>query len=220
MSRRPRKRGEAGFSLVESLASLLVVGMIGLMLISGITTGRRVWERMDARAAGSEQLETAQIALRDRVEQAFPLSRYDTVPTTSTFDGGPREMTFLANPSDAGRPAPLRRYTLWATTKGALVLSSISDVGPPEGAVVDNQVLLTGIRGVDIRYYGRVAQDGRGLWRGEWRNEPKLPDIVRIHVDLMPSDRRWWPDLMIRPRATIDSGCLLDRITHHCKGRA
>ena len=43
--------GSAGFALVEALASLVIVGMIGLLLVAGATTGRRTWERIDSRQA-------------------------------------------------------------------------------------------------------------------------------------------------------------------------
>ena len=60
----------AGYAIAEMLASLVILGMIGTMMISGITTGRRVWERMDASDVAAEDVAGAQLLLRERIESS------------------------------------------------------------------------------------------------------------------------------------------------------
>ena len=208
-----------GFALVEALASLVVVGMIGLMLMAGVTTGRRVWERIDTREAVGEGLDAAQTTLRDRLEQAFPQTLYDQNPPYVDFQGRSEGVVFLANPPDSGRPAPLRRYTLSLDTAGELVLSSISDAAAPSRAVVSRDVLLRGVRQLDLAYFGAFQTDITRRWRPVWPSNPSLPELIRIRLTFEPGDPRQWPDLIIRPRTTIDSACLLNSIIHRCKGR-
>ncbi len=90
--------GDGGFALVEALASLVIVGMISLMLIEGVGTGRRVWERIDTRQASAEAIEGAQSALRDRIEQAYLATLFYQNPPAVDFDGKADMVTFLANP--------------------------------------------------------------------------------------------------------------------------
>jgi hypothetical protein len=40
-----------------------------------------------------------------------------------------------------------------------------------------------------------------------------------VRLTFEPGDARQWPDLIIRPQATIDVDCKLNPITHHCNGR-
>jgi general secretion pathway protein J len=214
-----RKRSDAGFSLIEALASLVVVGMIGAMLVEGVGTGKRVWERIDSRQAHGEALEAAQTLLRDRVEQIYPLTMFDKTPAYVDFLGTGERMSFLASPPRSERPSALRRYTLGLDTATNLVLSSISDVPPPEQAPVARQVLLTGVRQVDVAYFGAAQPDGVRRWRSSWDSEPALPEAVRVRLTFEPGDARQWPDLIVHPRATIDSSCMLNPITHRCKGR-
>jgi general secretion pathway protein J len=203
---------------VEALASLVIVGMIGLMLTAGMATGRRVWDRIDQREASGEALDSAQTIVRDRIEQIYPATLYDRNPPYIDFQGTAEAVTFLANPSDAGRPAPLRRYSLSLDAKGELLLSSVSDVSP-DGAAVDKQVLLRGVRQLEMAYFGPVFPDEQERWRREWHDEAALPETILVRVDFAPDDARRWPDLVIRTRTTIDSLCLLNPVTHHCKGR-
>ena len=212
-------RRSQGFALVEALASLVVVGMIGLMLIAGVTTGRRVWERIDTREAQGETLDSAQTTLRDRIEQTFPQTRFDQSPPYIDFRGTSQRLIFLANPPQAERPAPIRRYSLALNTTGELVLSSISDVGPAERAIETRQVLLAGVRQIDLAYLGPVQANRAANWRPTWYDNTSLPQLVRVRLAFEPGDARVWPDLLIHPRATIDTACLLNTITHRCKGR-
>ncbi len=217
-ARAHQSRGE-GFALVEALASLVIVAMIGLMILDGVGAGRRVWERIDTRESRGEALDTAQTALRERVEEIFPSTLYDKSPPYIDFDGGPERMTFLANPPEAERPGALRRYTLGLNTRGQLVLLSVSDVAR-RGTRPSVQVLVEGVRRFDIAYFGAAQPDNSRAWRPEWQAEAALPEVIRVRVEFEPGDPRRWPDLIIRPRTTIDSECLLNPISHNCKGRA
>ena len=207
-----------GFALVEALASLVIVAMIAFMLIAGLTTGRRVWDRIDTREARGDELESAQATLRDRIEQAFPLTMPQTNPPNVAFRGGAQTLDFLANPPEAARPAPLQRYRLSLDIGGNVVLSSVGDVAPKPGGA-DRQVLARGVRRLDISYFGVVAPNAPARWSPTWANQTVLPDIVRVRIAFDPNDPRWWPDLLVHPRATVDSLCLLNLSTHHCKGR-
>jgi general secretion pathway protein J len=210
--------GESGSTLVEVIASLVIVAMISLMLLEGVGAGRRVWERIDSRQASGDAIEGAQSALRDRIEQSFPATLDLITPPAVDFEGRDDAVFFLSNPPQSVRPAPLRRYRLLLDTDGNLILSSVSDAAPPKSAAVQIQRLLTGVRQLKIDYFGAADGDSR-RWTRVWQNQPVLPDVVRVRVAFGPGDARVWPDLMIHPRTTVDAGCLLDPQTHRCRGR-
>src|ERR1700677_402109 len=106
------KDGEAGYAIVEVLASLVIVGMISIMMISGVTTGERVWERMDANDAAGESIAGAQLMLRERIEQLFPATLNDVMPPYADFDGTSDQISFLSEPKDSERPRALGPYPL------------------------------------------------------------------------------------------------------------
>jgi general secretion pathway protein J len=213
-------RPDAGFALVETLASLVVVSMISLLIIAGLGAGRRAWERLDTREAGGEVIESAQQSLRDRLEQTFPTTLYDTNPPSVNFLGARDSLVFISNPPESGRPAALRRYSLSLDTAGELVLASVSDVDPNVTAEAARQVLITGVRALDIAYFGPAPPDDTPRWRQTWSQEPLAPRLIRVRLTFEPGDPRPWPDLIVRPRVTIDSACLLNIANHKCRGRA
>ncbi len=209
----------AGFALIEALASLVVVGMISLMLIQGVGTGRRVWERLDTRAAAGEAVAAAQDVLRGRIEQLYPATLYGGAEAQVDVGGAADSLVFLAPPADAGRPAPLRRFRLGLTVGRDLMLSSLSDVDAEKDARIVDQVLLTGVQQIDLAYFGAAPPDGIRRWRPTWSGQTRIPELVRMRVSFEAGDPRRWPDLIVRPRTTIDSSCVLSPSTGLCRGR-
>jgi general secretion pathway protein J len=212
-----RRRPADGFALVEALASLVVVSLIGLMILEGVGVGRRVWERIDIVEARGEAVDGAQTLLRDRMEQIYPATLYDQAAPYVDFAGSDERVTFLSSPPYWERPSPLKRYVLRIEGR-RLVLVSTSDVAP-RSAAPSTLVLLDHVRRLDLAYFGAAQPDGQRRWRAAWFNEGVLPEVVRIRVRFERGDPRLWPDLIVHPRATIDSGCVFNRISRHCKGR-
>src|SRR5204863_131123 len=84
---RPMKRAEAGYALIEMLATLVIIGMMSAMMISGLGASQQVWKRVDAANSMGDNMAGAQLLLRGRLERVFPATRYDKIPSYADFDG-------------------------------------------------------------------------------------------------------------------------------------
>ncbi len=216
------RRQDSGYTIVEMLATLLIMGMIATMMLSGVAAGRRVWEQTNAGSEAAEQVAGAQLLMRQRIERLNPVTLYDTLPPTSDFDGESSTMTFVAPPRVAQSPSALRRYKLWLSPQGELVLSSLSTVAANPNVADENLVLLSGVQALDFAYYGTIATDNSGGipgWKLQWAKQQQVPMLIRVHVAFTPGDRRVWPDLLVKPRVTIDSQCVFNPATGYCRGR-
>jgi general secretion pathway protein J len=214
-------RQAAGYTIAEMLVTLLIMGLIGVMMLSGVAAGRRVWEQTDSGSVAAEQLAGAQLLLRQRIERTFPVTSFETLPPTIEFDGESSTVTFIGPPRTAQGPSALRRYKLWLSPKGDLVLSSVSTVAADPTVADDNLVLISGVQALDVAYFGvysALSSDTPG-WKLQWVKQVHVPELVRIHVAFEPGDRRVWPDLLIKPRVTIDSQCVFNPATGYCRGR-
>jgi general secretion pathway protein J len=207
-----------GYAIAEVLASLIIVGMISTMMISGITTGRRVWEREDASDAAAESVAGAQLMLRERIERLFPATLNDEMPPYADLNGTEDQISFVGEARDSQRPTALKRYRLGLDTNGELVLTAVSDVAADKTAADETLVLLKGVQDFDVAYYGPDSK-GNLDWRLVWNHQQSPPELVRIRVQFEPGDTRVWPDLLINPMVTIDSLCILNAATGGCRGR-
>jgi general secretion pathway protein J len=217
------RQPNAGYTIAEMLVTLLIMGMISVMMLSGVTAGRRVWERMDANSQVEEQVAGAQSLLRQRLEHILPVTVFQTFPPVSDFDGESSAVTFTAPPGDALSPSALRYYKLWLSPQGDLVLSSVSTVAANPTRADENLVLLSGVQALDLAYFGASTaanSNDTPSWKLQWVKEQHAPQLVRVHVAFERGDRRMWPDLLVKPRVTVDSDCVFSPVNGRCRGRA
>jgi general secretion pathway protein J len=208
----------AGYALIEMLATLVIIGMMSAMMISGLGASQQVWQRVDSANNMGDTIAGAQILLRERLERVFPATRYDKIPSYADLDGVADKFMFLSFPRDVQAPSALRRYQLGVAPNGDLLLSSVSDVAAPN-ASPENLVLLHNVQGLDISYFGVAPPDNKPAWRFAWEGRPSPPQLIRIRVQFPPQDSRVWPELLVKPFAMVDSMCVLIVTTGKCRGR-
>jgi general secretion pathway protein J len=208
-----------GYTLVEMLVSLIIVGLLAVMMLQGLYSGRKAWERADVASVAGESVSGAQMLLRARLERTYPATRYDKIPTYADFTGAADSVNFLSPPRDIQAPQAMMRYVLGLATNGDLTLAYMSDVAAnPQGQPL-GLVLLHGVQQLDIAYYGVLPPDKAPAWHDTWQGRAVLPLLMRVRVQFPPDDPRIWPDLFVKPFAMVDSMCVLTVMTGKCRGR-
>ncbi len=216
--------GHAGFSLVEMLVSLAVMGMAAWLLTAGIeriALGMDVANRADNRL---DALATAQFVLRQRLTGIEPLTDAQTGGKAIAFSGQPESVDFIGRAADRTAPDALQHYRLQRNADGDLVLLSLSTLDPradlfgPQSAGWTPLVLLPGIAQISIRYLGQnpMVAEQHSVWQASWSDRASLPMLVRISVGFAAGDKRSWPDLVVHPRAAAPQPCARDAVTGGC----
>jgi len=213
-----RRSAEQGFTLVELLVSLALIGGAAMLLLNGLTGTRRVWDRVEAGGRGAEAIVAAQGVLRRIVEQAYPWTAYTGSRPSVVFDGTAQEMVFIGAAPANQAPSRLRRYHLYAATDGSLRLD-IGEADREASPAVERRVLLTRVAVVELGYFGTAPPDNSPRWRERWIGQPSLPTLVRLKLRF-DDGAQPWPALVMRPAATLDSACITEIRTGRCRGRA
>jgi general secretion pathway protein J len=215
---------EAGFTLVEMLVSLAVMGMAAWLLTAGIERIARGMAVAQRRGSQLDTLATAQFLLRQRLALIQPVADPQAAGKALDFTGQAESLDFIGPAADRAAPDALQHYRLLRDPDGDLVLLSLSTLDArvdPRSHQTQGWAPLTLIAGttrIAIRYLGQNPQvaEQHAVWQANWSHRASLPLLVRISVDFAASDRQSWPDLVVHPRAATPQPCARDALTGGC----
>lgn len=220
----PSVGDERGFSLVEMLVSLAILGLAAVLLSGGLDRLAYAAQRDNGEDRASDQVMAAQLALRHVVERLVPEKATGIGGSVVDAYGDAARFDFIGQPLDRNAPAAEQHYRLLRNANGDLVLYSLSTLAattdPREPSLTGWQAnrLLARTSGLAIRYFGPLPEGGPPTWQVTWSTRPAPPLLIAIRVAFAADDRRVWPDLVIRPRSDGISGCQTDPLTGHCAG--
>ncbi len=193
---------EAGFTLLEILVALVVLGFLMRGLAEGTRFGRRAGETATTLVDRGADMDAMERVLRALIEVADPGDVNDPVP----FHGQPRTLTFVSRlPASAAGAFVTRNaeMALGVDSKHRLVLrwslhphaERLTKPEPPQ-----ETVLLEGVDHIAFSYQRGQGQGGG--WVETWEQQPTLPRLVRVTVEFPKDDRRHWPALEVGPMLT------------------
>jgi len=215
-SKRRRSPCEAGFTLLETLIAMTLLGMMTVVIAAGLRTGTRVWERGEAHAQAADDIRTVQAVIHSALSAAYPylVARSGEDPFID-FDGQAQSLTFLAPAPAAMAPGGRARITLQANGSD-FVMKARPELRHPD---TDSERLLCCLATLAFAYYGGAASDKEPQWQERWTGRLALPTLIRVSVTFPPGDARRWPELVVKPRIAADVSCVYDPLTHRCRGR-
>jgi general secretion pathway protein J len=196
-----RAVGQAGFTLLEILITLAVLGLLMTMLLQGVRFGIAAWQVQARTLSARGDLDAAERMLRTLVAEANPGSLGGTPPL---FKGLPYSVTFTTVlPEAVGAVGPREAdVTLAVDQAHRLVLlflphyrNRIGPSPPPQEVV-----LLTGVERMDIAYWQEAGFGQKAEWQTEWQRREMLPKLVRFHLVLAARGRGYNPDIVVAPR--------------------
>ena len=204
-----RRTSQSGFTLVELLVVVALLGMISVALFGGIRFGARSWEAGHTRLEALNEVEVAQSVLRRLLSRSREVALFDANRNREAVSfTGRRDAVYFAAPLPAHRGIGGAYGYALRVKRGRdgdhLVLAwrLQRPETPPASAdedYEDETVLLSDIADLSFDYYGAPDGDRIPDWRDNWDGSGGLPRLVRLTVDFPSDDGRYWPPLTIAP---------------------
>lgn len=193
---------QSGFTLLEMLVVVTVLGLLIVGLTQGVRAGMALWGAQQRRVGETAELDAGARILRLLLTGiSIPgSSAVAGAQATEGFKGDAGQLSFVGD-LPTGLGTTRRADISIAMRKGDLVLSwtphlhEISLGPPPSPSEIE---LIAKVARLQIAYWGSTAPDQPAAWQARW-DGPAPPPLIRIRLTFAKADRRRWPDLITAP---------------------
>ncbi len=192
----------SGFTLLEVLLSMAILGLVVLLVFGALRLGVRAWERGERDVEAYQQLRSGLGLLAQQVRSAFPFRltvgyqesgvRSQESGVGFLFEGTPTSLHFVTT-------MPLHRRTVGGLGEvtyrtevglsGETVLTlreqrAVSGAQRATGSLPPTVPVLEGFTDLRFAYFVPTEAGGSGEWAETWdgRKEGRLPEAVRVTV--------------------------------------
>jgi general secretion pathway protein J len=218
---------ESGFTLIEMVVAMTILGVMLGLLYQGLTFALRSWDASDVNGRLAMDRRIGENFLRREVSELFPMRWKDPVTLKLAFDGDSKRLRFVS-----ARPAGI--------STGGLALVSVEVAedarNPREHNLVmrrampdDEQVdfrpldkaepsvLIANIDSVQFAYFGAENDFADPKWTDQWTYPSRVPQMIRMRVKTADGDTL--PDMVMKTMLGEEAGCLENSFQRLCRPR-
>jgi general secretion pathway protein J len=208
-----RRRDDAGFTLLEILVAVTLLGLLSVALFGAVRAGAKGWGRAEQHIAASTDAAAVQDLLRRMIGSAKPVfASSDPSTAAVAFEGDARSLALIGTLPDALAPGLQGQQRVFLAQVGgtqSLMLSWRLDLPSADGGTLPETLvpLMDNVGTVRFAYYGPSGDGSTRGWSDTWSNRQTLPSLVRVHIESADKSLPPWQDLIAAPLATISNEC-------------
>ena len=195
---------QGGFTLLEMLVVVTVLGFLVIGLTQGVRTGLTLWEAQTRRVGETAELDAAARILRALLSGIAPSPSGPAAGAAggTELKGSAGSLAFVGD-LPTGLGTTQRADITLELSHGQLVLrwtphrhelSTAAAAPPTETELVGN------VEHLDLAYWGTSPSGQETGWQSQW-DGPAVPELIRVRLVFGEKDRRRFPDLIAAPQS-------------------
>lgn len=188
---------QAGFTLLELIVAITLMGLVLVVLYSGLRLGLNSWDGGEQRAEATNRVRLAQEFLRRQLMQSITAYHVnERQERVVVFAGRPDGIEFVAPMLAQLGQGGLYRVRIDAADGRLWIHWRPYLPADPEAGGERETTLLEGVSDVEWAYFGPDQEqqpESPPRWRTDWTNTQQRPQLVRLNLHLQGEP---WPDLV------------------------
>ena len=201
-----------GFTLLELMIGLALLGLIMTLIFAGLQLTIRGWDATEATGERVNRVRLARTLLQRELAAVFPYRWKNATEMNLAFVGARDSLKFVSStPPRAGRSGlNLVELLLSKNDTGLRLLmrhrvpaTDLRDFDEMERA--DSVILLDDLESAGFEYFGSDTPSAKPYWRDKWEDRQRLPRLIR--VSLRTKGAPAWPEIVIALRVSERAGC-------------
>ena len=165
---------QSGFTYLEMLISLALLGLISVALASSLDFGRQVWKRAEG-YSDIEQTAVLRSSLRGWMQET---------EDHAAIIGSEQSISFTVRPSISPHPDIFQMDVTLGIEKGQnadiLFLSLVGYNIADKVIFQDRRIFQSDLQKITITYYGNASSQKPKTWHNEWSFEEGQIDLIKI----------------------------------------
>lgn len=199
---------QQGFTLLELLIALTLLGLILVLLFGGLRLGVRSWDASQQQVDTLNSLRSLESFLRREMSIAQPY-RWKVGPSQKVAFLGERDkLSFVAPlPSRIGggglyaisialEQQGKAKRIVWRYLPVNAQMQDFSTLAQSTPMVLAASE-LTQVGDIWLSYFGQENERAAPRWMDRWENDMALPELIRIRIRPPSGDE--WPDFVVAP---------------------
>lgn len=171
-----------GFTLLELLISLVMLGIIAIILSSAMRIGLRTVSTGEKKIDHLERTRASFTIIDSQIQSQIPLTFEENGEKKYYFQGDMESLQFPSN------------YSIWGGRKGYVMVRykvESDDTGKQFLAVSENIIgtkssresrLFSAVDAIHFEYFFRDPTEEKGKWADKWTDTGNIPEKVRLHL--------------------------------------
>ena len=220
------RKAAAGFTLIELVVAMALLGMMMVLLYSGLSFALRSWDAGEVNGRRTADRRIGENFLRREMAELFPMRFKDPMAVKVAFEGGAQKLKFVSARAagltsgglslvglEVENGATARERNL--VMRRAMPDDEAKDFGPLDHA--ERTVLIADVESVQFAYFGTENDFTEPKWHDTWPYAERIPRLVRLRM--RAPDTTLVGEMVMRIELSEEAGCLENSFQRVCRPR-
>ena len=197
-----KNKKHKGFTLIEILVSLTLLGLIFLLLFNSLHTANKSWIAGEKKISQNDETRLAAIFIRRQLTHALPVMWINQKKQQLLFKGNEDQLSFASTlPAHRGGGG-LNLITIKVEqqdSENKQLILEYQNINPDMESITfqdatpeqNKAILLSDIESIELNYFGSAQPNQPSDWHDDWTDQKNLPQLIRLQIHSSATHINW-----------------------------